>query len=561
MTTAVSSPSRRPLPLRAATLSGAVITALAAPLMTVPAHAATVTVEGVHTDVVSMDITDHTLDMFSYVDFPGGPHTKVDPREAVFILPDDERTRRSVPAGYEFIAPQGEEVIIAPQTQIPGVLWPGWNTEDIRKGEVVGDALTMELEKIKAPEGASVEVFQEGWGGGAQRIWSSDEPEYGSYIQPVGSHVHSNWAFTDPGRYELTFHVQGTEANGQKLDARQTYVFEVGEVSESTPAESAPAQPVPSESAPAEPAPTESAPTESVPAEPDPSESAPAQPVPSPSAPVESVPAESTPAKSEPAQPTEPHQSGSSAPQPSTPDSAAPAPADAAPAVPGGTRPLPPSNDGAPKAPGGKGPAQCIPTEVPLPGVAGQSKAAEKRPEGSSLSSVQEQHHAAPHLVDVVTDGHFDLGPQVQDGRLTAAVKDDRTAPSVWKDPRTLTFGLGDAAKTTMPAGMEDVAPAGSEVYLIGATQEQGVPWVGWNTQNESLLREAAGPMTMSLASVQGPGELSVFLSGNFGSGNTPVFSTTGQKSFTVPLHTHQHGNWVFTQPGDYQVVVDLSVP
>lgn len=89
-------------------------------------------------------------------------------------------------------------------------------------------------------------------------------------------------------------------------------------------------------------------------------------------------------------------------------------------------------------------------------------------------------------------------------GNLSAQIKDDRTSPATWKQPGALTFVLGDGAKTTMPGGMGHIAPAGAEVYLIGATQQATVPWVGWNTQNPELVAQASGPATLTLTDLQG---------------------------------------------------------
>lgn len=106
---------------------------------------------------------------------------------------------------------------------------------------------------------------------------------------------------------------------------------------------------------------------------------------------------------------------------------------------------------------------------------------------------------------------------------------------------------------------MEDIAPAGSTVHMIGATQQAGVPWLGWSTQDPELLKQADGPVTMSLKGFDGPGSMSVFLSGNFGSAGQKVFTSRGG-SFQVPLNTHQHSNWVFTAEGRYRVTIGWQV-
>ncbi|AXR73151.1 MULTISPECIES: TIGR03773 family transporter-associated surface protein [Auritidibacter] len=157
-------------------------------------------------------------------------------------------------------------------------------------------------------------------------------------------------------------------------------------------------------------------------------------------------------------------------------------------------------------------------------------------------------------------EGHFDLGPVVEDGKFVAKMKDDRTAPPVWRNAEDLTFVLGDAAlrsADSLPGDLEYVAESGKDVYMIQQVQEPGVPWVGWNTQHESVVNGPGSQgVTMSLENVEGPGELAVFLNGNFGQlVGEKVFDTVGgPKSYQIPANTHQHGNWVFTEPGTYKV-------
>ncbi|GGH66875.1 choice-of-anchor M domain-containing protein [Rothia aerolata] len=283
-----------------------------------PAHAASAThiIESVHTDAISADITNKQLDLFSYADLPETGHTKLNADDIAFYLPDNPATRMRVPAGYEFIAAEGQQVWFAPQNQIQGVLWPGWNTQDISPGEVAGDSLTMELVGAETPQGGSVEIFQSPQLGqdGPVRIWSSDE-NFKSYQQPVNSHVHANWAFTQKGIYKLTFRVSGTLVDGTPVSDQQTYVFGVGEkpqdgaVETPSPAATTPAAPVePS-------APAETAPPASV---------APAAPVTSeaPAAPAEQPPADQ-PTTSQPSAPA-PEAPRPPAPAASTPQSAAP---------------------------------------------------------------------------------------------------------------------------------------------------------------------------------------------------------------------------------------------
>lgn len=114
--------------------------------------------------------------------------------------------------------------------------------------------------------------------------------------------------------------------------------------------------------------------------------------------------------------------------------------------------------------------------------------------------------------------GHFDVGTKATASGIQMIVKDDRRQPASWVSPDSLTFGLGDAAKVTAPKGIEFIAAAGEQVWMISSSQVAGVPWVGANTMRPDLATNTTGAVTWRLDAVSGPGALAVFESGNFGS-------------------------------------------
>ena len=159
-----------------------------------------------------------------------------------------------------------------------------------------------------------------------------------------------------------------------------------------------------------------------------------------------------------------------------------------------------------------------------------------------------------------ITDGHFDLGPAIENGQLVARIKDDRSVPAVWKDPASMTFALGEKAKIKAPEALNFAADAGQDVWMIPATQIRGVPWLGMNSQREEIVTETSGQVRFSLLDVQGPGNVAVFESGSLGAGiGTHVFDGAGT-SYTLPANTHAHQNWVFTEPGSYQLTIAMNV-
>ena len=521
-----------------------------------------------HTDALALSLASGQLDLFTYADLPGAPRTRLNPDQTVFNLQDRDETRLSLPAGFDFLGAEGSTIWLAPQTQVAGVLWPGWNTEDIRPGELAGDQLSLELVKTKAPEGGAVEVFQSS-PFGTQRVFSSRE-KLPALQQPVGSHVHANWAFTATGTYELTFRASATRTDGTPISAEQTYTFVVGQLPTELggPTEEAPPTTTPSpESRPETPvsplpepiqpplAESSEAPAPAGPNTPTPAESTPT----STSLPEDTPTPTSLPEDTPTTAPLDPEPTPGNSQQQEAPAVGSKNQVNRAPAT-----QKPTQHNSAAGSKGGSHPQQCLATEEVVKsadqvqqGEAGTANRASARTLEKPTFTIQKAVNTG---TSKATSGHFDFGAVLNGGGLSAQVKDDRTSPAIWKQPDALTFVLGDSAKTTMPGGMGHIAPAGAEVYLIGATQQPTVPWVGWNTQNPELIAQASGPATLTLTDLQGPGKLSVFLSGNFGSAGTTVFNGVGD-SFSVPLNTHQHANWVFTAPGLYSATLTWSVP
>lgn len=209
-------------------------------------------------------------------------------------------------------------------------------------------------------------------------------------------------------------------------------------------------------------------------------------------------------------------------------------------------------------APQRVGTERCIPTRITR--EAGED-------EVSRIRSDREIPNQAITTLNVqvgseggITDGHFDLGPAIENGQLVARIKDDRSVPAVWKDPASMTFALGEKARIKAPEALSYAAAPGQDVWMIPATQIRGVPWLGMNSQREEIVTETSGQVRFSLLDVQGPGNVAVFESGSLGAGiGTHVFDGAGT-SYTLPANTHAHQNWLFTEPGSYQLTIAMNV-
>lgn len=555
-------------------------------------------IAGVHTEMLNAFLDGNQFTLGTLADTAPGQQGRFNPARTVFHLPDVEDAHTTVVAGYDYIAPEGTDIFYIPSTRTRGLLYPGLGAEGIRPGALKGDTINLELVRSSVPEGGRAEVFTES-GRDNPRVFSTND-QLAPHIITAGGHEHLSWAFTRAGIYQLTFRATATLTDGTPVSSEATYTIAVGTnaedgfkllnaqnaAKEATKGATSEATTTPEVTSTA----TESA-TSSTSASTSASAEAGASAEASASTGIRRVDASVNGQNA--AQVTDPNgakaaangeqasQGGSGVTAISGADNTTNNGSDKGENKGGNSRgvkgsSVKGSNAQNVTAPGnnsgggilssglpGSLNQQCIATEVPAEDAkdskdtqkdSKQNAQAAQAPTGiPTLAVVNTAEHSGR---EEVTHGHFDVGPVLNGGNLTSSVKDDRTSPARHVSPGALEFVLNDAAKLNLPAGMEDIAPAGTPVHMIGATQQQGVPWLGWSTQDPELLKQLDGPVTMSLNGFEGPGTLSTFLSGNFGSAGQKVFDSRSGGSFQVPANTHQHSNWVFTAEGRYTVTI-----
>ena len=553
-------------------------------------------IAGVHTEMLNAFLDGNQFTLGTLADTAPGQQGRFNPAHTVFHLPDVEDAHTTVAAGYDYIAPEGTDVFYIPSTRTRGLLYPGLGAEGIRPGALKGDTINLELVRSSVPEGGRAEVFTES-GRDNPRVFSTNN-QLAPHTITAGGHEHLSWAFTRAGIYQLTFRATATLTDGTPVSSEATYTIAVGTNAEDgfklLNAQNAAKESTreAAETPEATSTATESA-TSSASASTSASAEAGASAEASASTGIRRMDASVNGQNA--AQVTDPNgakaaangeqasQGGSGVTAISGADNTTNNGSDKGESKGGNSHgvkgsSVKGSNAQNVTAPGnnsgggilssglpGSLNQQCIATEVPAEDAkdsqdsksakdSKQNAQAAQAPTGiPTLAVVNAAEHSGR---EEVTHGHFDVGPVLNGGNLTSSVKDDRTSPARHVSPGALEFVLNDAAKLNLPAGMEDIAPAGTPVYMIGATQQQGVPWLGWSTQDPELLKQLDGPVTMSLNGFEGPGTLSTFLSGNFGSAGQKVFDSRSGGSFQVPANTHQHSNWVFTAEGRYTVTI-----
>ena len=406
------------------------------------------------------------------------------------------------------------------------VLWPGWDTLGVTAGGY--DAARFHI-SYTGPDNGRIYAFTSSFTEGTKAVTNDGSfdlaPGGDDIDQPYAAHKHVNWLFTRAGRYTLTVQASawtpGNTGAANAVAPARTYTIDVGDEA-SCLAESG------------------SAPSTDQ-----------AQPAPAPGVGPGSLNSTNNQAAQDQAN------NGATG----TPSAPAPAPTSGTTGTTGtttGANPAPSS--GARTSSGTTGGERCVATRI-------TREATEA--EAATLASNSAPANTARTTLTVsvgdgasgnATDGHFDLGPAIENGTLVARVKDDRTQPAQWVDPSSLTFALGDAARITAPADLGFVATPGSSVWLIPSTQIAGVPWLGLNSQREEIVTGTTGPVQFTLDAVEGPGRVAVFNAGALGSGvGEHVFDGPGT-GYTLGANTHAHQNWVFTAPGTYTLTITMRV-
>ena len=407
------------------------------------------------------------------------------------------------------------------------VLWPGWDTLGVTAGGY--DAARFHI-SYTGPADGRIYAFTSSFTEGTKAVTNDGSfdlaPEGDDIDQPYAAHKHVNWLFTRAGRYTLTVQASawtpGNTGAANAQSAVHTYTIDVADEA-SCLAESGAAPST------------------------DQAQLAPAPGV---------GPGSVSSTNNQPAQ--------DQADNGTTGTPSAPAPSTGTTGTNGtggtttGANPAPSS--GKHTTSGTTGGERCVATRI-------TREATEA--EAATLASNNAPANTARTTLTVsvgegasgnATEGHFDLGPAIENGTLVARVKDDRSQPAQWVDPSSLTFALGDAARITAPADLGFVATPGSSVWLIPSTQIAGVPWLGLNSQREEIVTGTTGPVQFTLDAVEGPGRVAVFNAGALGSGvGEHVFDGPGT-GYTLGANTHAHQNWVFTAPGTYTLTITMRV-
>lgn len=163
----------------------------------------------------------------------------------------------------------------------------------------------------------------------------------------------------------------------------------------------------------------------------------------------------------------------------------------------------------------------------------------------------------------VLDRGHTDAVHMELDGdRLALKVREDITgAPRTIREASEVAFQVTDAAQVQVPddPAFAFLGAPGATIWLIPEVQDGNVVWAGWDTEEIEPGMLQGDALTLSLASVSGPGTVKVFQT-NFAGQPVMIWDpSNGLTDTRVPSNAHVHGNWAFVTPGVYDLVFNAS--
>jgi len=149
--------------------------------------------------------------------------TRFDPRPLDIGL--NANARLLAPGSSAFArlgAVAGQPVWVMPQIQTAGVLFFGVRTDDVQPSAFASDffgpgfiALSLVDVRGSGPDrGGAFSMYQTGLGNPAFHFSTADGITSSDQLAPIPlpAHAHYNWAFTQPGEYQVTFRFTGTLA-------------------------------------------------------------------------------------------------------------------------------------------------------------------------------------------------------------------------------------------------------------------------------------------------------------------------------------------------------------
>ena len=211
------------------------------------------------------------------------------------------------------------------------------------------------------------------------------------------------------------------------------------------------------------------------------------------------------------------------------------------------------------------------PSEVPsVPAVPSEPAPSSPAPSAQPSTPGTPGHQCVPGQIDgrtKISHGHLDIQATLKDRQLSVGLRDDSgiiDADSTVRPLDSVVWTVSENARRVRTERMADeklnfMGPVGTAFYGLPQTQQSGLPWPGYNTQDidYSQLR---GPVHLHVVpKVMPEGARFGMFTESLNGADVLLDSTTGKTTIDIDYATHAHANWVFSEPGQYMFDVHYS--
>lgn len=211
-----------------------------------------------------------------------------------------------------------------------------------------------------------------------------------------------------------------------------------------------------------------------------------------------------------------------------------------------------------------------VPTVPAVPTASAEPSAPAPAPSAEPSTPGTPGNQCVPGKIDgrtKISHGHLDIQATLKDRQLSVGLRDDSgiiDADSTVRPLDSVVWTVSENARRERTERMADeklnfMGPVGTAFYGLPQTQQSGLPWPGYNTQDidYSQLR---GPVRLHVVpKVMPEGARFGMFTESLNGADVLLDSTTGKTTIDIDYATHAHANWVFSEPGQYMFDVHYS--
>lgn len=211
-----------------------------------------------------------------------------------------------------------------------------------------------------------------------------------------------------------------------------------------------------------------------------------------------------------------------------------------------------------------------VPTVPAVPTASAEPSAPAPAPSAEPSTPGTPGNQCVPGKIDgrtKISHGHLDIQATLKDRQLSVGLRDDSgiiDADSTVRPLDSVVWTVSENARRVRTERMADeklnfMGPVGTAFYGLPQTQQGGLPWPGYNTQDidYSQLR---GPVRLHVVpKVMPEGARFGMFTESLNGADVLLDSTTGKTTIDIDYATHAHANWVFSEPGQYMFDVHYS--